>query len=48
MHQKSDKLCFEMDFLINAKNGICLPKRLFHLGFEDNNFNKQRTRLVLS
>ena len=49
MHTKSSKLCSEtMFFPINVKNEICLPKRLFHLCFEDNNCSKEPTRLILS
>ena len=33
-----------MCFLTNVKNGISLPKRLFHLRFEDNSFNKEQAR----
>ena len=33
-------------FPINVKNGIYHPKRLFHLYFEDNDFNKERIRDV--
>ena len=48
LHAKSNKLCLEMIFPINVKNGICLPKRHFHLCFEDNNFNKEQTHFILS
>ena len=48
VHTKCNKLCFEMFFPINVKNGICLPKRILRLCFEDHNFNKERTHLILS
>ena len=48
MRTKSNKLCFEMFFPINVKNGTCLPKRLFHLCFDGYNFKNEQTRLILS